>query len=543
MQDVYVVCNIGGIYKHDTGAWTTFCATSTAFGDLAVSPDGSTIFGVTYTTTPNMLYASSSASCNFVLLGTYNVNYPAALSSLSDGRILMSDQGGAIYVVNPDGTGFVQWGSSPIGWTAIGDFLVVNGTLYGAFYDNAGGGGGSRLWSITLNGANQPSGAWVNVMAIQPGSTGLAQDCDGNIFAPNSSTGMYDILDPFTGTISNSGILLNCSFVWGLGSACDGGSSCTLTSDPPIFGNNLPAIPILSSSCPDSTVDLLSLNSSITNVPLGASISWHDADPPAATNEVSIPSAVISGVYYVAFKENTPNCYSGAIPVLVTTELCNPCPPNLCVEAILGNLDICPSLNNDPSHPVGPLDCDGDGVTNANECTDSTDPLDPCDFVDTSITLPVTADQSDCPFPCPDLTPIMTILPGNIAGMSSVEVAVQVTELDSVHTNGSIIVVRVPSDPRLIFVWNIGLTLAALVPVQNADWNYLGDNGFVHTWTYNGPGLIIPADGTAAFGFQSFYDPQSTDGQTTLTATIIPFSGGECNALNNTDSERLVYFE
>jgi len=36
-----------------------------------------------------------------------------------------------------------------------------------------------------------------------------------------------------------------------------------------------------------------------------------------------------------------------------------------------------------------------------------------------------------------------------------------------------------PSDPRLVFVWDIGLTMAALVPVQNADWNYLGDNGFV----------------------------------------------------------------
>jgi len=44
-------------------------------------------------------------------------------------------------------------------------------------------------------------------------------------------------------------------------------------------------------------------------------------------------------------------------------------------------------------------------------------------------------------------------------------------------------------------------------------------------------------------GFQSFYDPQSTNGQTTITATILPYSGGECNALNNTDSERLVYFE
>ncbi len=238
---------------------------------------------------------------------------------------------------------------------------------------------------------------------------------------------------------------------------------------------------------------------------------------------------------------NITECMNGANPSKPSDDLF--CPPNLCAEAILGNIDICNELSTNQNHPIGTLDCDGDGVTNADECTDNTDPLDPCDYEDTSITLPVTADQSNCPVPCPDLTPVMTILPGNIAGMSAVEVAVQVTELDSVDTNGSIVVVRIPSDPRLVFVWNIGLTMAALVPVQNADWNYLGDNGFVHTWTYNGTGLIIPGDGIAAFGFQSFYDPQSTDGQTTLTATIIPFSGGECNALNNTDSERLVYFE
>ncbi len=256
----------------------------------------------------------------------------------------------------------------------------------------------------------------------------------------------------------------------------------------------------------------------------------------------STASNLAVGVYKVTLTDNN-GCEAKA-GVTVQLDDCPPlCTTNPCVEAIVNNTDICTVLTNDPADPLATLDCDGDGVNNDTECLDGTDPLDPCDYEDTSITLPVTADQSECPVPCPDLTPVMTILPGNIAGMSAVEVAVQVTELDSVATDGSVIIVRIPADPRLVFVWNIGLTTAALVPVQNADWNYLGSNGFIHTWTYNGPGLIIPADGIAAFGFQSFYDPQSTDGQTTLTATVIPFGGGECNALNNTDSERLVYFE
>ncbi len=238
---------------------------------------------------------------------------------------------------------------------------------------------------------------------------------------------------------------------------------------------------------------------------------------------------------------NIIECANGTNPSKPSDDIV--CMPNLCAEAVVGAIDICNELSTDPNHPIGVLDCDGDGVTNADECTDGTDPLDPCDFIDTSITLPVTADQSDCPFPCPDLTPVLTVIPGNIAGKSAVEAAIQITELDSVDTNGAIIIARVPSDPRFVFVWDIGLTMAALIPVQNADWNYLGDNGFVHTWTYNGPGQVIPADGISSFGFQAFYDPQATDGQTTITVTVLPFSGGECNALNNVDSERLVYFE
>jgi len=215
-----------------------------------------------------------------------------------------------------------------------------------------------------------------------------------------------------------------------------------------------------------------------------------------------------------------------------------------CQIAVDEQIDICDLIDKDPNHPIGNTDCDGDGVINTTECVaNTTDPLDPCDFVDGSITLPVTADQSGCENLCPDLTPITTILPGNIAGVSAVGVAIEISELNGIDTDGSGILVRVPSDPRLIFVWNPTLTTVALTPVNNANWNYLGNNGFVHTFQYTGPGIVINGGTTEAFGFESNYNPQNTDGQTTVTATIVPFGGGECNILNNTDSERLVYFE
>lgn len=273
----------------------------------------------------------------------------------------------------------------------------------------------------------------------------------------------------------------------------------------------------------------------------GVSPVTYQWDGPAGNQTGPMASGLTTGVYIVTLTDAT-GC-SVAAGVIVDEADCNPCPADYCTEVLSTNADICVLINADPNSPLADLDCDGDGVTNADECTDGTDPLDPCDYYDTSITLPVIADQTACPMPCPDLANVMTILPGNIAGVSNVDVAVQISELDSVDTDGSFIIVRIPSDPRLTFTWDPTLTQAALVPILNADWNYLGNNGFVHTWSYNGPGVVIPARGGAAFGFKSVYDPQATDGQTTLTATILPFSGGECNLLNNTDSERMVYFE
>jgi len=218
-------------------------------------------------------------------------------------------------------------------------------------------------------------------------------------------------------------------------------------------------------------------------------------------------------------------------------------PSDDCQVVVNEQIDLCTFLTNNPNNPLSDSDCDGDGVTNGTECIDMTDPLDPCLFDDGSITLPVTADQSDCENLCPDLTPTTTILPGNIAGVGNVGVAVEITELNGIDTDGTGIFVRMPSDPRLAFIWDPVLTSAALVPVNNSNWNYLGDNGVVHTFQYNGGGTVITGATTEAFGFQSIYDPQNTDGQTTITASIVPFGGGECNILNDTDSERLVYFQ
>ncbi len=188
---------------------------------------------------------------------------------------------------------------------------------------------------------------------------------------------------------------------------------------------------------------------------------------------------------------------------------------------------------------LGAADCDGDGVTNADECADSTDPLDPCSYEDLSITGPVTADQTSCA--CPDLSPILNLLPNNISGASNINIVAEIVELGGADTDGSTIKVRLPSDPRFSFTYDPTLMNIGFNPVQNADWTYTGNNGVVHEFTYN-PAVLV-ANGRTAFGYVGVYDPQATDGQTTLTVTIVPLSGGECVFTNNTDAETLIYFD
>ncbi len=148
--------------------------------------------------------------------------------------------------------------------------------------------------------------------------------------------------------------------------------------------------------------------------------------------------------------------------------------------------------------------------------------------------------QDDCIYSCPDLTSVTFVLPSTVTGLSSVGFAVEITELNQFETDGSPINVRIPLDPRLTFTWDSTLTNVAFFNVDNSSWNYTGNNGLFHNFQYNG---LISAGMRSAFGAVSSYDPQGTTGQTTITATVVPGSGGECVFTNNGDSELLIYFD
>ncbi len=100
-------------------------------------------------------------------------------------------------------------------------------------------------------------------------------------------------------------------------------------SDPNPNNNNAFAVvtprgtgTTLTNICPATTVNLTT-QVVITNLPSGATLTWHTATPATSTNKVPNPASVGVGTYYAAFEDATNNCYSPTTAYNVTIQTCN----------------------------------------------------------------------------------------------------------------------------------------------------------------------------------------------------------------------------
>jgi len=187
-----------------------------------------------------------------------------------------------------------------------------------------------------------------------------------------------------------------------------------------------------------------------------------------------------------------------------------------------------------------PIDKDGDGFLSPADCNDHNADVYPgapeiCDGLD-----------NDCDGifneQAPELIPQVFTLPNSIYGYSKFEVVMRVVNTGNLPTDGTKIQAQIPSDPRWTFTWNQGLQTAAMRSVQNADWSYIGDSGIMHLFEYN-PTTPIPPYGSISFGLEAMYDPQNTDGQTTIGLRLPLFTGGGCSEIWKIGRSTLVYFE
>lgn len=145
--------------------------------------------------------------------------------------------------------------------------------------------------------------------------------------------------------------------------------------------------------------------------------------------------------------------------------------------------------------------------------------------------------------PCPgspNLTPIIEYLPSITHGTQTIGIVTTVANVSSVSTNG-LITVYVARDPKYTINFNQTATTVGGKTVNNSVWTLNTSNPGFYIFTTSS---VIAGGSYSRFGFDVTFNPNNSNGTTTITATIQPNSGGELStdANDNTDSDVLVYF-
>ncbi|GAB4028519.1 choice-of-anchor Q domain-containing protein [Spirosoma koreense] len=134
-----------------------------------------------------------------------------------------------------------------------------------------------------------------------------------------------------------------------------------------------------------------------------------------------------------------------------------------------------------------------------------------------------------------DLTPVLYARPG-IAN-NSLTLVVDVFNITQTPTNGNIIV-RITKDPKVNLSFDNSLTRVGDKPVQNSNWtlNSTNPNYYVLSTSQS-----ITGGDLRSIGLTGMLAPASTAGTLSMSATVE--GGGETNLENNTDADKIEYFQ
>ncbi|CAN5249760.1 hypothetical protein BH09BAC4_BH09BAC4_35700 [soil metagenome] len=139
--------------------------------------------------------------------------------------------------------------------------------------------------------------------------------------------------------------------------------------------------------------------------------------------------------------------------------------------------------------------------------------------------------------PGPDLVPLIFALPSLTYGTSTINVVVNVLELNSVASN-EVITVKLARDSRLVLNFDPFAGLIGGRPVQNSAWNFDNSDSDFYVLTTK---QIFPAHGKISFGLSGLLSPDNSSG-TFSVGSVVAGSAGELNISNNGDAEVIHYF-
>ncbi len=139
-----------------------------------------------------------------------------------------------------------------------------------------------------------------------------------------------------------------------------------------------------------------------------------------------------------------------------------------------------------------------------------------------------------------DLTPIIYGRPSPVYNTSSIMVVVDVVELNNVPSSG-LITVKISKDNLISLSFSASTTSLDNHTVQNSVWSF--DDSSDENYYLLTTNSVVGAGGQLSFGLTGTLTPGFTTGTVTISAVVVSGSGGEVKVNNNTDADRIEYFQ
>ena len=147
--------------------------------------------------------------------------------------------------------------------------------------------------------------------------------------------------------------------------------------------------------------------------------------------------------------------------------------------------------------------------------------------------------QKYIPSPMPDLSLQLYARPTGLYGTTSVTVVVDVVELNEISSSG-LITLKITQDSKLPLVLPLDANRIDNRLVNNNVWSLTGPIDGYYVLTTNQP---IAAGDKLSVGLTGIFNPGGSSGSLTVSAVLMRNSGGEQRINNNTDADKLDYFQ
>ncbi|WP_420147305.1 hypothetical protein [Spirosoma sp.] len=143
-------------------------------------------------------------------------------------------------------------------------------------------------------------------------------------------------------------------------------------------------------------------------------------------------------------------------------------------------------------------------------------------------------------FVAPDLSPVIYARPSTTYNTKPINVVVEVYELNNAATSG-LITVLLAKDTKVNLSFTSEANNVGGQTVNNSVWSFDPvSNLDYYVLTTN---EVVGAGNLLAFGLSGTLTPGATSGTLTFTTVIAPGSGGEVRITNNTDADKIDFFQ